>query len=95
MVTSSLCFKEAHEGRLSGEISLEESLSHVVAHYGTSRHETDQDGRRPYFPRGFETEVRDLVLSTSVPPLGKEGRASLSRYTMKTLQSWSDTILQA
>ncbi|KAH7070747.1 hypothetical protein BKA63DRAFT_420706, partial [Paraphoma chrysanthemicola] len=69
MSADSLCFKDAYEARINGKAKLEELLRHIVAHYGGLRHETDAEGQRPYFRRGFETEVRDLVLSNNVQPL--------------------------
>ncbi|KAH7339220.1 hypothetical protein BKA66DRAFT_507006, partial [Pyrenochaeta sp. MPI-SDFR-AT-0127] len=69
MSANSLCFDEALKARISGEIELEESLRHIVAHYGGLRHHADAEGQRLYIPAGFETEVRDVVLSENFQPL--------------------------
>jgi hypothetical protein len=69
MSVNSLCFKEARDARISGEIELEEFLRHIVAHYGGLKHQADVEGQRPHIPAGFEKEVRNLVLSENFQPL--------------------------
>ncbi|KAF2031433.1 hypothetical protein EK21DRAFT_34909, partial [Setomelanomma holmii] len=75
MSANSLCFKEARDARISGEIKLEEFLRHIVAHYGGLRHQADAEGQRPYIPAGFETEVRDKVLSEKTQSLDDDNIA--------------------
>jgi hypothetical protein len=74
MLKDSLCFKEAHDARVSGKIELEEFLRHIVAHYGGLRHQTDAEGQRPYIPSVFEDTVRDLVLSENFQPLDDDSK---------------------
>jgi hypothetical protein len=80
MSASSLCFKEAHEARLSGSIDLEEFLRHIVAHYGGLRHQTDEEGARPYIPGWsfFEDAVREIVLRDTFQPLDNDGKYFLA-----------------
>ncbi|KAH8728382.1 hypothetical protein GQ44DRAFT_575050, partial [Phaeosphaeriaceae sp. PMI808] len=75
MSANSLCFKEAHDARKSGEIELEEFLRHIVAHYGGLRHQADAEGQRPYLPALFEEEVRNVVLSENIQPLDDNNTA--------------------
>ncbi|KAH7082452.1 hypothetical protein FB567DRAFT_402399, partial [Paraphoma chrysanthemicola] len=75
MSANSLCFKDAYEARINGKAKLEDLLRHVVAHYGGLRHETDAEDHRPYFPRSFETEVSDVVLSNNLQLLGDDDTA--------------------
>jgi hypothetical protein len=70
----SFCFEEARNARLRGDIELEEFLRHIVAHYGGSRHQVDAEGQRPYIPEGFESVVRDLVLSDDYQPLDDKSK---------------------
>ncbi|KAH7389372.1 hypothetical protein DE146DRAFT_663889 [Phaeosphaeria sp. MPI-PUGE-AT-0046c] len=67
-----LCFREAYEARISGNINLDEFLVHIVAHYAGLRHQTDAEGQRPWIPLSFEDEVRELVLSGNIQPLNQE-----------------------
>ena len=69
MSANSLCFKEARDAREKGGIELDEFVWQIVAHYGGLRHETDAEGQRPWFPSGFEDEVRKLVLSENYQAL--------------------------
>jgi hypothetical protein len=66
MSTNSLCFKEAHDARISGEIGLEEFLRHIAAHYGGVRHQADAEGQRPYIPSLFERDVSRIALNENM-----------------------------
>lgn len=76
MSTSSLCFREAYDARVSGKVKLEEFLNHIVAHYKGLRHQEDAEDKRPYLPVGFEDEVRKLVLGGDFQPLDDESKSS-------------------
>jgi hypothetical protein len=73
MPANSLCFKEAREARANGDINLDQYVRHIVVHYGGLRHEADAEGKRPWFPAGFEDEVRKIVLSEHFRPLEEDG----------------------
>jgi len=73
MPTNLLCFKEVREARLSGEITLEECLRHVVVHYKDSQSTAKSVENRQWLPASFEREVRDLVLSQSYQTLTDDG----------------------
>ena len=75
MPTSSLCFKEAQNAYNCGQIELEEYITHIVAHYRGMRHEEDAESRRPHLPRGFEVEVRKVVLDEDFQPLDDESKS--------------------
>lgn len=81
MSTTSLCFKEAQDARKSGEIGLEEFLKNVVAHYGGLRHQADTEGQRAYILKGFEYEVREVVLSEDFRPLDEDGESQPTVYS--------------
>lgn len=72
MQSRSMCFEELYYAKKEGQIGLEDYMQQLVAHYGGLRHEADEDGKRPYFPPGFEEEVRDVVLHPEFQPLNKD-----------------------
>jgi hypothetical protein len=84
-----LCFREAHDARLKGEIDLEEFLRHIVAHYGGLRHHADGEGESYYIPgpSGFEDEVRDIVLRDSFQALDDDSKYDL--VAKSSLLSWN------
>jgi hypothetical protein len=75
MPANSLCFKEARDARANGEINLDQYLRHIMAHYRGLRHMTDAEGQRPWFPAGFEDEVREIVLNEDFRPLEEDGES--------------------
>ena len=75
MSTSSLCFKEAYDARISGRLNLEDFLNYILAHYKGLRHQEDTEGKRPYISVSFEYEVRNLVLREDFEPLDDESKS--------------------
>lgn len=76
MQSKSMCFKELYYAREEGRIELNDYILQLVAHYGGLRHETDVEGKRPYFPPCFEEEVRDVVLSPEFQSLDEASKWS-------------------
>jgi len=68
MSTTLSSFGEARDARLSGERTLEECLRHIVAYYKLPKSTVESADKTAWKLRGFEREVRDLLLSENYEP---------------------------
>ncbi|KAF2756599.1 hypothetical protein EJ05DRAFT_512233 [Pseudovirgaria hyperparasitica] len=92
MLETSLCFKEARDARHKGDINLDEYVNHIVAHYGTVKHDSDVEGKRPWFPIGFEHEVREIVLREDHQAVNETDMARVYDIFMSAFKGDSEIV---
>ncbi|KAI4641044.1 hypothetical protein J4E93_007922 [Alternaria ventricosa] len=68
MSTTLSSFGEARNARLIGKRTLEECLRHIVAYYKLPKSTVESADKEAWKLRGFEREVRDLLLSENYEP---------------------------